>query len=125
MFTLGHCGSNVVPMIYTCPMHPQIERDHPGNCPICGMALELKSPGAGGEEENAELRDMTRRFWIGLVLTIPVLGLVMAFRFAKNKTAMALTLAAGIVIPILLLYLGEGAKKHLKSPGAPPAAQHP
>ncbi len=65
-------------MIYTCPMHPQIEQDHPGNCPICGMALELKSPVAGGEEENAELREMTRRFWIGLVLTIPVLVLTMA-----------------------------------------------
>jgi hypothetical protein len=49
----------------------------------------------------------------------------MAFRFVKNKTAMMVTLAAGIVIPILLLYLGEGAKKQLKSPGAPTAAQHP
>jgi len=65
-------------MIYTCPMHPEIEQDHPGNCPICGMTLEPKSPAAGGEEENAELRDMTRRFWIGLVLTIPVLVLAMA-----------------------------------------------
>jgi len=65
-------------MIYTCPMHPQIERDHPGNCPICGMALEPKSPVGGGEEDNAELGDMTRRFWIGLVLTIPVLVLAMA-----------------------------------------------
>jgi P-type Cu+ transporter len=65
-------------MIYTCPMHPQIEQDQPGNCPICGMALELKSPGAGSEEENAELRDMTRRFWIGLALAIPVFVLAMA-----------------------------------------------
>ena len=64
--------------IYTCPMHPEIERDRPGNCPICGMALEPKSPVAGGEEENAELRDMTQRFWIGLALTIPVLVLAMA-----------------------------------------------
>jgi Cu+-exporting ATPase len=59
-------------------MHPEIEWDHPGNCPICGMALEPKSPVAGGEEENAELRDMTRRFWIGLALAIPVLVLAMA-----------------------------------------------
>jgi P-type Cu+ transporter len=65
-------------MIYTCPMHPQIERDHPGNCPICGMTLEPKSPAASGEEENAELSDMTRRFWIALVLAIPVLVLAMA-----------------------------------------------
>jgi P-type Cu+ transporter len=69
---------NTIVMIYTCPMHPQIERDHSGNCPICGMALERKSPVAGGDEESAELRDMTRRFWIGLALTIPVLLLAMA-----------------------------------------------
>src|SRR5687768_3693154 len=49
---------------YTCPMHPQIVRDAPGSCPICGMALEPRTVSAeGGEEENAELRDMTRRFW--------------------------------------------------------------
>lgn len=65
--------------IYTCPMHPQIEQDQPGNCPICGMALEPKTPIAGGEEaENAELRDMTRRFWIGVALTLPVFFLAMA-----------------------------------------------
>ena len=65
-------------MIYTCPMHPEIEQDHPGKCPICGMALEPKSPVAGAEEENAELRDMTQRFWIGFALTVPVLVLAMA-----------------------------------------------
>ena len=51
-------------MIYTCPMHPEIEQDHPGTCPICGMALEPKTPIGGVEEENVELADMTRRFWI-------------------------------------------------------------
>ena len=64
--------------IYTCPMHPQIEEEHPGNCPICGMALEPKNVVAGGEEDNAELRDMTRRFWIGSVLTVPVFTVAMA-----------------------------------------------
>jgi P-type Cu+ transporter len=65
--------------IYTCPMHPQIEQDHPGDCPICGMALEPKNaPAAGAEDENAELRDMTRRFWIGLVLALPVFALAMS-----------------------------------------------
>src|SRR6202022_4255059 len=49
--------------IYTCPMHPQIEQDHPGDCPICGMRLEPKNIGIGDAEENLELRDMTRRFW--------------------------------------------------------------
>jgi len=63
--------------IYTCPMHPQIEQDQPGNCPICGMALEPKNIVAGGEEDNAELRDMTRRFWIGAALSAPVFVLAM------------------------------------------------
>jgi Cu+-exporting ATPase len=69
------------PTTYTCPMHPQIEQDHPGACPICGMALEPKSVAAGGEQENAELRDMTRRFWIGLALALPVFALAMAHLF--------------------------------------------
>jgi Cu+-exporting ATPase len=65
--------------IYTCPMHPEIEQDHPGDCPKCGMALEPKTVTAGTDkEENAELRDMTLRFWIGAVLTLPVFVLAMA-----------------------------------------------
>jgi Cu+-exporting ATPase len=63
--------------IYTCPMHPEIEQDHPGNCPICGMTLEPKNVVAGGKEENAELHDMTRRFWIGVALSVPVFILAM------------------------------------------------
>ena len=57
---------------YVCPMHPEIVRDKPGSCPICGMALEPKAA-TGAEEENTELTDMKRRFWISLALTIPVL----------------------------------------------------
>jgi Cu+-exporting ATPase len=64
-------------VIYTCPMHPQIQQDHPGNCPICGMTLELKAVSAV-EEENPELADMTRRFWIGAALALPVFVLAMA-----------------------------------------------
>ena len=64
---------------YTCPMHPEIEQDHPGDCPKCGMALEPKTVTAGTDgEENAELRDMTRRFWIGAALAVPVFVLAMA-----------------------------------------------
>jgi Cu+-exporting ATPase len=63
--------------IYTCPMHPEIEQDHPGACPICGMALEPKVAVAGGEA-NPELRDMTRRLWISAALAMPVLLLAMA-----------------------------------------------
>jgi Cu+-exporting ATPase len=58
--------------IWTCPMHPEIRRDAPGPCPICGMALEPLTPMAE-EGENAELKDMTRRFWISAALAIPLL----------------------------------------------------
>lgn len=61
--------------IYTCPMHPEVRQDHPGECPKCGMALE---PAEAGEEDDSELRDMTRRFWIGAVLALPVFILAMA-----------------------------------------------
>ena len=61
---------------YTCPMHPQVRQMGPGNCPICGMALEpVIATGEPGE--SPELRDMTRRFWIGLALTVPVFFLEM------------------------------------------------
>jgi len=64
-------------VIYTCPMHPEVQQDHPGNCPKCGMALELKITSAV-EEENPELTDMTRRLWIGAALALPVFLLAMA-----------------------------------------------
>jgi len=57
--------------IYTCPMHPEIRQVGPGSCPICGMALEPELPSAT-DEPNPELADMSRRFWIGLALTLPV-----------------------------------------------------
>src|SRR4030095_16895388 len=64
-------------MIYTCPMHPEVEQDHPGQCPICGMTLEPKTIGVGDEEEQKEIRSLSRKFWIALVLTIPVLLIAM------------------------------------------------
>ncbi|HUL41540.1 MAG TPA: heavy metal translocating P-type ATPase [Burkholderiales bacterium] len=63
--------------IYTCPMHSQIRQAGPGVCPLCGMALEPVVASAE-EHPNAELKDMTRRFWIGLLLTLPVFFLAMA-----------------------------------------------
>ncbi len=57
---------------YTCPMHPAIVQSEPGSCPICGMALEPRTV-AAIEETSPELVDMTRRFWVGLVLTVPLL----------------------------------------------------
>ncbi|HEY1800782.1 MAG TPA: heavy metal translocating P-type ATPase [Terriglobales bacterium] len=61
---------------YTCPMHPEIVRPGPGSCPICGMALEPRTVTAS-EEENPELRSMSRRFWISLILTAPLLAIDM------------------------------------------------
>ncbi len=61
---------------YTCPMHPEIVRDAPGACPKCGMALEPRTL-ATDEEKNPELVDMTRRFWISVALTVPLLGISM------------------------------------------------
>ncbi len=66
--------------IWTCPMHPEIRQDHPGPCPICGMALEPETVTADAGP-SAELVDMTRRFWIGLALTIPVFLLEMGSHF--------------------------------------------
>jgi Cu+-exporting ATPase len=66
---------------YTCPMHPQIRRNAPGNCPICGMALEpLVATAEAGA--SPELRDMTRRFWIGMALALPVVMLEMTAHLA-------------------------------------------
>ncbi len=62
--------------IWTCPMHPEIQRPGPGSCPICGMALEPVMPTAN-EGPSEEYRDMLRRFWIGLILALPVLALEM------------------------------------------------
>ena len=65
---------------YTCPMHPEIRQAGPGSCPICGMALEPEMP-AADTGPNPELTDMTRRFWIGLVLALPVMMLEMGGHF--------------------------------------------
>ena len=78
------CGMDLIPAVsqstttkmqYTCPMHPEIIRDAPGECPICGMALE--SIVSNIDDENTELKDMTRRFWLSLVLALPVFVMAM------------------------------------------------
>lgn len=65
--------------LYTCPMHPEIEQDHPGHCPICGMSLEPKDTTA--EVDDSEYRDMLRRFWMGVALLIPLFLLAMGHLF--------------------------------------------
>ena len=63
--------------LYTCPMHPEIEQTGPGTCPICGMALEPKGLPATDEGPNPELVDFSRRFWLGVLLSVPLLVLSM------------------------------------------------
>jgi len=63
--------------LYTCPMHPEIVEETPGDCPKCGMALEPMTPVSGDEHALEEIRTLSRKFWIALVLTIPVLILAM------------------------------------------------
>jgi|SRR5579871_6791955 len=78
------CGMALEPEIpvsahrteYTCPMHPEIVQTVPGSCPICGMALEPRTVSTT-DQENPELRDMTRRFWVSLALTAPLLAIAM------------------------------------------------
>ena len=93
---------------YTCPMHPEIVQDGPGDCPICGMALEPMGMPTGEEGPNLELIDFTRRFWIGAVLTVPLLVLTMGpfvglgfIREASGeRTALWVELALGT--PVIL-----------------------
>jgi P-type Cu+ transporter len=68
---------------YTCPMHPEIIRDMPGSCPICGMALEPLTA-TGDDTANPELISMTRRFWIGTVLTLPFLAIMVSHLMPSN-----------------------------------------
>ena len=91
--------------IYTCPMHPEVRREGPGDCPICGMALEPETVSADTGPSD-ELKDMTRRFWIGLVLTLPVFALEMGghvfglMHFISQQTSnwVQLLLATPVVV---------------------------
>lgn len=90
--------------LYTCPMHPEIQQDHPGACPKCGMALEATALSAE-EGPNPELADMSRRFWIGLALSVPVFVLAMAdmvpgLHFLNMQVANWLQL--GLTAPVVL-----------------------
>jgi Cu+-exporting ATPase len=81
--------------LWTCPMHPDVVRDAPGSCPICGMALEPLTV-TQQEQDNPELRDMTRRFWWSVVLGIPLVAIAMAHMVGPFAHAISPRLAAWI-----------------------------
>jgi len=87
---------------WVCPMHPQIVRDAPGSCPLCGMALERRTPVAAVEEANPELVSMTRRFWVGVVLSLPLLALAMIGDMASGWLDARLPARAGVWLQFAL-----------------------
>jgi Cu+-exporting ATPase len=68
-------------MVYTCPMHPEVRSTRADACPICGMGLEPATISLD-EEDDSELRDMSRRFWVGVVFSVPVLLAILCARLA-------------------------------------------
>lgn len=86
---------------YTCPMHPEIVRDAPGSCPICGMALEPRTVSLE-EEHNPELVDMTRRFWASVILSIPLLLIAMGEILPGNPIERAVSMRAIVWIQVSL-----------------------
>ena len=93
---------------WVCPMHPEIVRDAPGSCPICGMALERNVAAAAEDEENPELRDMSRRFWVAAALAIPLVVMTMAEMLPGDPLASILAgrartfLGLGLATPVAL-----------------------
>src|SRR5271170_3496558 len=86
---------------WTCPMHPQIVRNEPGSCPICGMALEPMIP-AAGEGSNPELRDMTRRFWVGVALAVPLVAIAMGEHIAEPALDSLIGPGAAVWVQLVL-----------------------
>ncbi|HEV8598590.1 MAG TPA: heavy metal translocating P-type ATPase [Gemmatimonadales bacterium] len=87
---------------YTCPMHPQIIRNAPGNCPICGMALEPVLALGTAVEESPELRDMSRRFWTAVALTIPLLLVAMGDLLPGQPVSRILSARTRMLLELLL-----------------------
>jgi Cu+-exporting ATPase len=97
--------------MWTCPMHPQIVRNGPGACPICGMALEPRTVANAGDEENPELRGMRLRFWFALALTIPILAMAMSDLLPVDPLGQLLPMRSRVLAELLLasaVCLGSG-----------------
>src|SRR5207248_4926165 len=86
---------------YTCPMHPEIVRDAPGSCPICGMALEPRTVTLA-EGKNPELVEMTRRFWVSVVLSLPLLLIAMSEMLPTNPIASIIPMRSIVWIQLAL-----------------------
>jgi Cu+-exporting ATPase len=87
---------------YTCPMHPEIIRDGPGSCPICGMALEPRVVAGLHDDDDSELRSMQRRFWVGVALSVPLLVLSMAVAPEKLPLGAYAWLQSALATPVVL-----------------------
>ncbi len=111
---------------YTCPMHPEVVQDGPGDCPLCGMALEPVLPAAAGDEDDGEFRDMRRRFVVSAALTLPVVVLSMGAMApgglvesvpARTRHLLELLLATPVVLwggwPFLVRGARSVARRHL------------
>jgi Cu+-exporting ATPase len=83
--------------VYVCPMHPEVRQQGPGACPTCGMALEPEAPTAGAAEADPELADMTRRFRVCLVLTVPVFLIGMSHMLSWERLLELANLPVGSV----------------------------
>ncbi len=108
----GHCSRQVTEKtskqtidaaLYTCPMHPEIRQEKPGSCPICGMALEPQAVSAD-ESSNPEYIDMRFRFWIALILSIPVLILAMGEPIFARRLSIPLSIEIQMILatPVVL-----------------------
>jgi P-type Cu+ transporter len=91
--------ANAKDALYTCPMHPEVKQMGPGDCPICGMALEPADPAAAADD--SEYRDMRRRFWISLALTAPVFLLAMAGEALPIAPVLRAAIEAVLALPVV------------------------
>src|SRR3972149_2748076 len=87
--------------LYTCPMHPQIRQQGPGSCPICGMALEPETI-TPGNAPDPELTDMTQRFWVSALLSLPLLIMTMGAHFIPLLPHDALWFQMAVATPVVL-----------------------
>ncbi len=95
-------AASSAPREYTCPMHPEITRDGPGSCPICGMALEARTIVSTEVEDNPELTDMTRRLWLAAALTVPLAAITMSDLLPGPTLSSLIPMRARVLLELAL-----------------------